>query len=123
MKKRFLITFFLYLNCCYAQQPFCPAGAVWHYDYWQIGSGGFVRIAYAGDTVIQNINCKKLSAVQYQFFSSSSNIHVTTILNDQYIYQSGDTLFRLDQTGSFLILYNFNAAPGSEWIVNDSLSK
>ena len=96
MKSKKLIFSFIMIMLTiniFGQQSFCPQGAVWHYDYSGMTSGGFIRIDYQKDTMLNGILCKKLQPVQYLFFIPGSNTHAIINPTPQFIYQRGDTVF------------------------------
>lgn len=92
-------------------------GSTWHYSYWNIGEGGFIKIQFSGDTVIQNRNCQKLEVLRYRFFSipNVGMIFAGAMpLNPEFTSVSEDTVFYL-VNNNFRILYNFNAQVGDSW--------
>jgi len=118
--KKLLLLFCLSISFnTYSQQPFAPPGATWHFDWWSfyVGEVGFEVISYQQDTIIFGKQCQKLSRTLYHFpfggFGSSA--HDTILLPDIFVYQNGDTVFWLSDS-SFLVLYNFGAQPGDEWV-------
>ena len=98
-------------------QVWIEEGAVWHYDYSSLSGGGFIKITYEKDTLVDGINCQKLEPVKYNFtVDQFQNIIflVTTDLTTQYTYSSGDTVFYYSEN-QFHILYDFGAQPGDTW--------
>jgi hypothetical protein len=118
--KKVLLLFCLSISLkTFAQQTFAPPGAVWHFDWWSFYAGeiGFEVIRYQQDTIIFGKQCQKLSRTLYDFpFGGfGSSVHDTVLFPDIFIYQDGDTVFWLSDS-SFVVLYNFAAQPGNEWV-------
>ena len=63
-----------------------------------------------GDTVIQGKACRHL---QKTYMGSHER--------DEFMYCSGDTVFRLAANDSFYVLYNFGAQVGESWFTRSSL--
>lgn len=116
MKKIILAVYvFLSLECC--GQVWVEKGAVWHYDWWTIGSGGFDKITYTGDTVIGNKTCQTLLKVRYTFFGTPDGGiagGLPDTLGKEYTHVSGDTVFYF-VNNKFSVLYNFGAKSGDSW--------
>jgi hypothetical protein len=117
MKKIVLIFTLVFFGLIAKSQVWGDFGSTWHYSYWNIGEGGFIKIQFSGDTVIQNRNCQKLEFMKYRFFSipNAGMIFAGTIpINTEFTSVSGDTVFYLVKN-NFRILYNFNAQVGDSW--------
>ncbi|MEO8147253.1 MAG: T9SS type A sorting domain-containing protein [Bacteroidia bacterium] len=103
-----------------AQQPFAPPGAIWHYDFWVPATPwiGFDQITYIGDSLVMGVQCKQLQLVRYTFTSPGIlvNTYVAPIV---FIYQDGDTVFKL-QNNDWLVWFNFAAQTGDQWIVDNT---
>lgn len=114
-----LAAFVLFTFRASSQQPFAPAGAAWHFDWWSFYpcEEGFEVIAYESDTVILGMQCQKLSRTLYDFtFACMGQTNHDIIYQPViFIYQNGDTVFWLSNS-RFEILYNFGAQPGDEWV-------
>src|SRR6187399_1338894 len=97
MNKLLLFTsfYFLFTFGASSQQPFAPPGAVWHYDFSAVSSGGFIKIEYISDTVIQSVICKHLQITQYAWFliDPVTYGHSINQLPSKFIYQNADTVF------------------------------
>lgn len=116
MKNLFVI-FFLLCPIIAKSQVWVSKGAVWHYEWSGIGSGGFQKIVYEKDTLIGGKLCNKLVPVSYPFAFNEKHEIVPlgkSSLKSQFTYVSGDTVFYL-VNGKFHILYNFGAKPGDVW--------
>jgi hypothetical protein len=122
MKNIYLIFFTLLLNYSAISQVWVDSGAVWHYDYWNIGEMGFDKFIYANDTVIEGKNCQKITQTWFRFTYNQYDSLVLLgemPLNDNFTYVSGDTVFYWND-GKFFVLYNFGASIGDEWIISTS---
>ena len=97
------------------------SGAVWHYDYGLFAEGGFHKLKYTKDTLIQGNNCQELIDSTYTFYAQITG----TILfgyataTPYYTYTNGDTIFWL-KNGEFLTLFNFAAQVGDTWTIDKS---
>lgn len=122
MKKIYFILFALILQCNVFGQVWIESGAVWHYDYWNIGEAGFVKYVYAKDTLIQSKNCQCISSKCFRFTYNQFDSLVllgTWEGPEQFTYVSGDTVFYWNH-GEFFVLYNFGASIGDQWIISTS---
>lgn len=116
MKKVFIIIF-LSFTFIANSQVWISKGAVWHYEWSGVGSGGFERIEYVKDTLIDNKLCNKLVPINYQFVATQNHEIVLLrqdTLPSHFTYVSGDTVFHL-VNDKFYVLYNFSAKPGDSW--------
>src|SRR4051812_17090268 len=103
--------FFLTSHGLYAQ-TWSPPGAIWHYNYFNIGFYGYSEIIYTGDTVINSITCKKLDR----------SLHIIDYINQFHNYYLG-TEYTYEQNGVVFVyfnnhfdtLFNFNASIGESW--------
>ncbi|MCC6371413.1 MAG: T9SS type A sorting domain-containing protein [Bacteroidia bacterium] len=102
----------LSVNQAKSQIVFCPPGAEWHYEFKFFGYFSYnLPIKYTGDSVINNVNYKKI--FHYDIFAKCNDgTRLLTILK-----QSGDTVFfrNAKTQHSWQILYNFAALPGQTW--------
>lgn len=117
MKKIVIIFTLVFFGLIAKGQLWADIGATWHYSYWNIGEGGFIKIQYTSDTLIQNRNCQKLEVLKYRFFSipNAGMIFAGAMtLNPEFTSVLGDTVFYL-ANNNFRILYNFNAQVGDSW--------
>jgi hypothetical protein len=122
-KLLLLTTFYFFTLTASSQQPFAPAGAVWHYDLSNISSGGFIKIEAMNDTMIQGITCRKLKLGQYLWLLIGPGQigFQYTELNPKFVYQNADTVFWYTNN-LFRELYNYNAQQGNSWVVTDSFA-
>jgi hypothetical protein len=101
-------------------QVWVDSGAVWHYDYSSLATGGYVKYIYEKDTLILNKLCQKITKSSMDFYFDINGIlHYwgETKCETNFTYVSGDTVFyyRDDQ---FFVMYNFGASVGDTWIVS-----
>jgi len=113
------LTFILFLLFTFSLkgQVWIGHGAEWHYNVSGLMEGGFIKINYTEDAVIDGHVCQKLVPVSYRFTSDQYHNIIflgTATLPYQYTYSSGDTVFYY-KNSSFYILYNFGAQPGDTW--------
>jgi hypothetical protein len=123
MKQIFTILFLLQLLNTNAQ-VWIEQNAIWHYDYTGIGDGGFEKIEYDSDTLIDGINCQKLKFVRSSFTTNQNNELVSLGESSGLkgvTYVNGDTVF-YRRNERFYVLYNFGAQIGDSWII-DTLSQ
>ena len=117
MKYLLFIFFFILLSTTSKSQVWIKSGATWHYNWHFFAWGGFIKIHYDNDTILQGKNCQKLSSLKYNFaYDQFGTIHFLGVdtMTDKYTYNSGDTVFHF-VNNQFYILYNFGAAPGDTW--------
>ena len=115
--KFFLIVF---LSFSSQAQTWVENNAVWHYDFWNIAMGGFYKISYTNDTLMNGVTAQHLKHERYVFVQNGpggpiiQNGPPTTW--DNYTYQSGDTVFWWDGN-QFEILFDFGAQIGDSWMI------
>lgn len=103
-------------------QIWVQPNAVWHYDYWTIGWGGFVKIEHIGDSVIQGKSTMVIESKDYRFFSdqfgqvSSSGPYV---MDTNYIYAEGDTVFYW-QNNQFQKMLDFSKIIGESYFIGET---
>lgn len=101
-------------------QVWIDSGAVWHYNFSNVGLSCFSKYQYVEDTIIQNKNCQKIVGSYYEF--GYDQYHILRQLGhgnlkSQYTYISGDTVFLWnDFENRFFTLFNFGAQVGDSWI-------
>lgn len=110
-----LILFFICTQQCILAQDFAPIGSVWHYSFYDeyfSPNRGYYKIESLKDTTIQEHLCKKLSITRY-----SSRGEFSSLIGYEYLYTSGDIVYRLAKNDAFYVLYNFGAQVGDTWRV------
>lgn len=116
MRKAFIILF-LSFSFIANSQVWISKGAIWHYEWSNVGFGGFERIEYVKDTLIDNKLCNKLVPFKYNFVGTQNHEIVllrVDSLESRFTCVSGDTVFHR-VNGKFYVLYNFGAKPGDSW--------
>jgi len=103
-------------------QVWIDSGAVWHYDYSNIGYGGFYKYEYTKDTVIENQNCQIIAGTNYMFTYNQNNELVLigqSELGNHYTFVSGDTVFYWNENeNKFFTLFDFGAQIGDSWVIS-----
>jgi len=115
--KNFTLILLLFITVNLQSQIWIDHGAVWHYNYSELFGGGFIKITYTEDTLINGQQCQKLIPIKYMFtLDQYSNIVFLGTINlpTEYTYSSGDTVFYY-KNNQFYTLYNFGAQPGDSW--------
>lgn len=118
--KNLLFLFLLFSLQYSFAQVWVDQGAVWHYDFTGFYDGGFVKLEYNQDTLIDGVTCQKIeytrSSFTYNqnseliFLGESSGLSGIT-------YVSGDTVF-YRKGEHFFVLYNFGAEVGDSWVID-----
>ncbi len=111
-----LIVFGFYSNA----QVWIDSSAVWHYDYSNLSTGGYIKYMYEKDTLILNQLCQKITKSSMDFYFDINGIlHYwgETKCETNFTYVSGDTVFYY-RDNQFFVLYNFGASVGDSWIVS-----
>lgn len=87
---------------------FAPVGAYWYYtnipSFFSLYQN-YVKVESIGDTIIQRKNCRRLTKKR-----------VNAAEKEEFLYISGDTVYRLSDNNKFYVLYNFGAQPGDTWL-------
>lgn len=114
------ILFLLFLSTlCYAQSNWIKGDAVWHYTWFNVASGGWIKLYTAGDTLIQSKSCVKLKSIKHEFITTGPEGGQAEFENpylDGIIYYKNDTVFYWDHD-HFSVLYDFNAIQGDDWMM------
>jgi Secretion system C-terminal sorting domain len=106
-------------------QVWVENNAVWHYDYWNMGQGGFYKVTHVGDTLLAGHISKRFNMEKHQFHIYTGNPFANdTIIyagvqqfNPKYTYQSNDSVYYWDQD-QYRLLFNFGAQIGDSWLVS-----
>lgn len=120
MRKILFVLSFVFITFYSNAQVWIDSGAVWHYDYSNIGYGGFMKYTYEKDTLILDHLCQKITHSTFNFYFDIQGIlHYMgeTINAPKYTYVSGDTVFYY-QNNQFCVLYNFGASIGDSWVIS-----
>ena len=92
---------------------------VWHYDYWNVGEQGFIKIEQEGEVTVGGHVCQNLYATKFRFFVTGPEGNWTYGMEPYIsakVYVSNDTVFYWDQN-HFSILYDFSAQAGDSWLL------
>ena len=105
--------------------PWCPAGAVWVYQYnaMSIGIIPYFVMSYEEDSLIDNKTVKKISKRVKSYSAYGGTVgnpvfdfYSDTLLGYEYLYQEEDTIFRYNpSTHNFDYLYVFARSIGARW--------
>jgi hypothetical protein len=108
-------------------QTWIDSNPVWHYDYSAVSltvEVGFYKTESVGQQTLNGKTCEILETTRHSFpynFEGVTEYAGATIIDSNYTYQSGDTVFYY-QNNEFRILYNFGASIGESWLVHVSSS-
>lgn len=94
-------------------KDFAPVGSHWYYTNipsFFTSDIDYMEIKSIEDTVIQGKNCRHLQKT----YNGSPE-------KDEFVYNRGDTVFRLSANDTFYVLYNFSAQVGDTWRSRSSL--
>lgn len=123
MKKHVFLVILLLTFCSKSTigQTWAPLGAEWHYSYSSFWFEGFVKISSVEDTIINNINCKKLEKENVIYNHLTGEID-TNFLGHEYMYADTNKVY-IFISDQFYTLYDFGANIGESWIIprNDDL--
>ncbi|TAK41278.1 MAG: T9SS type A sorting domain-containing protein [Saprospiraceae bacterium] len=110
------IAFVLFSIPLLPQVAWSPVGAKFHYTYWYNDfmsiQTGIMEVEVAGDTVIQNKNCR--------IFQQNSGIigWNWNCLGNQYLYEEDSRVYFFDaENQAFQLLYDFTKEAGDSWEV------
>lgn len=101
-------------------QHWCLPGSTWYYEADWLGLNGYEKYTYAGDTVVNNINCKKITTFfKHSTWSLSGGINEYFGRSYFTYEQNGVTYLYNDLFGEnkFDTLFNFSAQIGDRWRV------
>lgn len=97
-------------------QNWCPPGATWHFGLWGPSSyGGYEKIEYVSDTVINSKNCQVLSVYSVAYFAPGPSSGYGA---DLFTYSEGGVSYLYNDDfgiGKFDTLFNINASVGDSW--------
>ncbi|MBM3404538.1 MAG: T9SS type A sorting domain-containing protein [Bacteroidetes bacterium] len=122
MKANLYVLFILLLSASGFGQPWAPVGAKWYYSYWPGLLPELAVVESTGDTLIHGQPCKILHS--YMIYSvmlpNGSYTYDTLYCPPQYTYEDAGVVYLFDpDSGSFDVLYDFIAMPGSTITVKD----
>lgn len=101
-------------------QHWCLPGSTWYYEADFFGRNGYQKYTYVGDTLVNNINCKKISTYFKEYrWATSGEIH-EYFGQPYYTYEQNGVTYlynNLFGENKFDTLFNFNAQIGDKWRV------
>jgi Secretion system C-terminal sorting domain len=122
--KTIVTAAFTFFTFALFSQVWVESNPVWHYNYWTISEGGFIKIEQTGDTVINGFSCQKLNGIKHAFFvtgPSGDLAHVASDFGQWYTRASNDTVYYWNED-HFNVLYDFSASEGDFWLIEDGSS-
>ena len=124
MKKLLCILFVLFFAFNVKAQIWCPPGTTWHYNKIIFGGNGYTRVTYAGTVTVNAKVCQQLNGFTEYYDPTSIPSQVTSYtLIPYYTYFSNNVVFLKDAfSNAFDTLYDFNAIPGSKWLLPERYS-
>lgn len=118
MKKYLLLSLALIISFIAYSQEFAPIGATWHYGYNNFATTGYVKIESVADTMINDINCRKL-ITNREIYDYISQSYASNYFGADFIYNDQDKVY-IYRNGMFYTLYDFSADIGETWLVPQS---
>ncbi len=116
---KFFISLWMILQSIFlVAQTWAPTGAVWHYNYSNETTSGYLKIESLGDTIIQSKMCKILQKTRVSNNGFSLDID-TVDFGQDYMYQEDNVVYRY-KSGQFFMLYDFNASVSDSWIISSN---
>jgi hypothetical protein len=122
--KKILVLISLFLLTCVniikaQNMGWAPIGAEWYYDYtdWQVD--GYSRYSVEKDTLIDGINCKKISVYNewYSYVSGTTGSHSgQSMYGGPIITYEEDSVIFILHNDTFDTLVDFTAKPGDFWM-------
>lgn len=116
----FLINIFFSSNI-YAQ-TWCPPGATWYYGNSGLYYNGYVKMAYARDSVINSITCKEITyyseGAWWDVFNGGQAYHTYGYGSSYFTYEQNGVVYVYNNrfgNNQFDTLYNINAQIGDSW--------
>jgi hypothetical protein len=92
-------------------QNWCHSGSIWHENEYSQIADGYVTYTYAGDTIVSNRSCQKLSSKLYEWVYNA--FYDTISFPNLYTYSANDTVyFYYPSINKWYPTYYFNAQPG-----------
>lgn len=117
MKNVFLYIFVL-ISCYYSKaQIWVQPNATWHFDFSNVTTGGFIKIAHIKDTILDSQTAKMFLSTKYEFAYDQNNVIYlldSSIIDSNYTWNNSDTVFYWNNN-QFEILYDFTRTIGDSW--------
>ncbi|MGB3946379.1 MAG: T9SS type A sorting domain-containing protein [Bacteroidia bacterium] len=99
-------------------QTWCPPGATWYYSTEIPGMNGYSKYSYTSDTIVNNINCKKITTFYEGYSWSFPQGIYSEFGNPFYTYEQNGVAYIYNQfygNNKFDTLFNMNAQIGDKW--------
>lgn len=116
--KLFISLWMIFQSLFLVAQTWAPEGAVWHYNYSNETTSGYLKIESVGDTIIEDKTCRILQKTRVSNNGFSSDID-TVDYGREYMYQEDNVVYRY-KLGQFYVLYDFAASVSDSWIISSS---
>jgi hypothetical protein len=115
-----VILLFFVLSSTAQAQHWCLPGSTWYYEAEFFGRNGYQKYTYVGDTLVNNINCKKISTYFKEYrWATSGEIH-EYFGQPYYTYEQNGVTYLYNNffgENKFDTLFNFNSQIGDKWRV------
>lgn len=116
--KKILLTLFLPITLL-AQSEF-GYHATWYFDYSELGFYGYKKITHVGDTTMLGLDWLKfevtgVSEIRTGPGPNDISQDTNAVFDPIYVATRNDSVFRLWDTDSLYLLYDFNAGIGDKW--------
>lgn len=110
-EKATLLSFLLVCSISLTAQEFAPIGAEWNFQISYFSSPDLTVNTYRSekDTVINN---KIYRVISRDYLTCN-----VSYFGDQYIRQSGDSIFWLDHNDNEFLLFDYSANVGDTWVL------
>jgi len=93
-------------------QTWIPDGAEWQLSFTRVYSEGFYRVYYDADTLVDNINAKRLYVEEIsKFYTSEPNNYIKSTIDTILTYQDNDKIY-IYKWGEFKVLFDFSLNVG-----------
>lgn len=123
MFRRILIFLLITLiNSSINSQIWVKQNAVWHFKY-STGtgtSGGYLKIEYIKDTILNSKVSKMFLTTMYEYAFDQNNalqLINSSIIDSNYTWNNNDTIFYW-KNNNFEILYDFTKSNNESWILS-----
>ncbi len=117
MKGFYLLGLLLSLTISITAQIWCAPYAEWHYTRTSVSGVGYSKLTYAGTITVNAQLCQQINYFSEQQNPPSPTVNSYTLI-PSYTRLSNNVVYLLNKnTNVFDTLYNYNAIPGSKWLL------
>ena len=111
MRKILFVLFVLFNSTGAKSQSWCPIGATWYFNHWNIWTGpGYIKRTYIGSNAI--IDGKPCNQFLIETYGQIGNVSIT----GYFTYLNNDVVYNVPTVGSIKdTLFDFKAKPGDKW--------